>query len=70
MLRNAFLLGILGAVALAVIYLAGLVRAAVSPNEPYAAHIGLSLDQCVVAQSAMTETQAYTYCARPTAKRQ
>lgn len=69
MLRNALLFGVIAAAALAVVYLAGLVRAAVSPNEPYAEHIGLTLDQCVVAQSGMTGTEARAYCSRPMPKR-
>lgn len=69
MLRNVFLFGMIAAASLAVVYLANLVRAAVSPDEPYAEHIGLTLDQCVVAQSGMTEAEARAYCAHPMPKR-
>ncbi|MBL7405642.1 hypothetical protein INQ30_25215, partial [Escherichia coli] len=51
------------------LYLAALARAALSPDEPYAASIGLTLDQCVAAQDSLSDEEARLYCRRPVPKR-
>ncbi len=69
MLNRALVVVALLAVAAFLIYLAGLARDALSPNETYAASIGLTLDQCVSAQDGLAPDEARAYCRRPVPKR-
>jgi len=69
MLNRALVAALLVAAAAFLFYLASLARAALSPNEPYAASIGLTLDQCVTAQDGLVETEARAYCRRLVPKR-
>ena len=69
MLNRAILAAVLVMAVAFLFYLAGLARDALSPNEPYAASIGLSLDQCAAAQDGLTGVEARAYCARPVPKR-
>jgi hypothetical protein len=69
MLNRAMVAALILAVAAFLLFLAGLAREALSPNEPYAASIGLTLDQCVAAQDGLSPTDARTYCRRPVPKR-
>ncbi|MBE7244512.1 MAG: hypothetical protein INR63_06140 [Actinomycetospora chiangmaiensis] len=69
MLNRALVLIALLAAAAFLIYLANLVRDALSPNETYAASIGLTLDQCVSAQDGLAPEVARAYCRRPVPKR-
>ncbi|MCJ2143432.1 hypothetical protein [Methylobacterium sp. E-066] len=69
MLNRALVAALLLAAAAFLLYLASLAREALSPNQPYAASIGLTLDQCVAAQDGLAETEARAYCRRPVPKR-
>ncbi|MCJ2121751.1 hypothetical protein [Methylobacterium sp. J-077] len=69
MVNRAFVAALLLAAAAFLLYLASLAREALSPNQPYAASIGLTLDQCVAAQDGLAETEARAYCRRPVPKR-
>jgi hypothetical protein len=69
MLNRALLVAALLAVAAFLIYLANLARDALSPNETYAASIGLTLDQCVSVQDGLAPEEARAYCRRPVPKR-
>ncbi|KAA0124980.1 hypothetical protein CIW48_04390 [Methylobacterium sp. P1-11] len=69
LLNRAVVAAVIGAVAAFLLYLAALARAALSPNEPYAASIGLTLDQCVAAQDSLSAEAASLYCRRPVPKR-
>jgi hypothetical protein len=69
MLNRAVIVLILAAVAAFLLYLADLVRGALSPDEPYAASIGLTLDACAAAQDGLSAEAARAYCARPVPKR-
>ena len=69
MLNRAIVAAALIAVAGFLFYLANLVRDALSPNESYAASIGLTLDQCAAAQEGLAEAEARAYCVRPVPKR-
>jgi hypothetical protein len=66
--RTAIAVLVLAAAAF-LLYLANLARDALSPNEPYAASIGLTLGQCVAAQDGLSPEEARTYCRRPVPKR-
>jgi hypothetical protein len=69
MLSRAMLAAVVLAVGAFLLYLASLAREALSPNEPYAASIGLTLDQCVAAQDGLAAEEARAYCRRPVPKR-
>lgn len=69
MLNRAIVAAALLAAAVFLFYLANLVRDALSPNETYAASIGLTLDQCAAAQNGLTDAEARGYCTRPVPKR-
>ncbi|WCS27294.1 hypothetical protein LOK46_10885 [Methylobacterium sp. NMS14P] len=69
LLNRAVVAALIAAVAAFLLYLAALARAALSPNEPYAASIGLTLDQCVAAQDSLSDAEARLYCRRPVPKR-
>ncbi|APT30895.1 MULTISPECIES: hypothetical protein [Methylobacterium] len=69
LLNRAVVAALIVAVAAFLLYLAALARAALSPNEPYAASIGLTLDQCVAAQDGLSAEAARLYCRRPVPKR-
>ncbi|MCJ2056156.1 hypothetical protein MKL09_06285 [Methylobacterium sp. J-048] len=69
MLNRALVAVLLLAAAAFMVYLASLACEALSPNQTYAASIGLSLDQCVSAQDGLAETEARAYCRRPVPKR-
>jgi hypothetical protein len=69
LLNRAVVAAVIGAAAAFLLYLAALARAALSPNEPYAASIGLTLDQCVAAQDSLSDEEARLYCRRPVPKR-
>ncbi|MCJ2134471.1 hypothetical protein MKK69_10470 [Methylobacterium sp. J-026] len=69
MLNRAVLAAVVLAAAAFLIYLANLAREALSPNEPYAASIGLTLDQCIAAQDGLSTAEARGYCRRPVPKR-
>ncbi|SDN03502.1 hypothetical protein SAMN05216360_105151 [Methylobacterium phyllostachyos] len=69
MVNRIVVAAILLAASVFLIYLANLARAALSPNESYAASIGLTLDQCVAAQGGLTPGDARDYCRRPVPKR-
>lgn len=69
LLNRALVVAALLAVAAFLIYLASLARDALSPNETYAASIGLTLDQCVSAQDGLASSEARVYCQRPVPKR-
>jgi hypothetical protein len=69
MLNRVVMAALLVAVVAFLFYLASLARAALSPNEPYAASIGLTLDQCVAAQDGLSAEDARAYCRRPVPKR-
>ncbi len=69
MLNRAVVAAVVLAAAAFLIYLADLAREALSPNEPYAASIGLTLDQCVAAQDGLSTAEARSYCRRPVPKR-
>lgn len=69
MLNRALVALVVLAVAAFLIYLADLAREALSPNETYAASIGLTLDQCVTAQEGLAPGEARAYCRRPVPKR-
>ena len=69
MLNRALVVAALLAAAAFLIYLANLARDALSPNETYAASIGLTLDQCVSAQDGLGSHEARAYCRRPVPKR-
>ncbi|MCB4802843.1 hypothetical protein QO001_002407 [Methylobacterium brachiatum] len=69
MLNRVLVAATLIAVAAFLVYLASLARDALSPNETYAASIGLTLDQCAAAQDGLTEAEARAYCRRPVPKR-
>ena len=69
LLNRAVVAAVIGAAAAFLLYLAALARAALSPNEPYAASIGLTLDQCVAAQDSLSAEAARLYCLRPVPKR-
>ncbi|MBE7200932.1 hypothetical protein ACLBX9_25395 [Methylobacterium sp. A49B] len=69
MLSRALLAAVVFAVGAFLLYLASLAREALSPNEPYASSIGLTLDQCVAAQDGLAAEEARTYCRRPVPKR-
>lgn len=69
MARYAAMVGLIVAATAFLIYLATLVRDEVSPTEPYAASIGLSLDQCVAVQGGASQAQARAACERRVPKR-
>ena len=69
MLNRAVLVAVVLVAGAFLLYLAGLAREALSPNEPYAASIGLTRDQCVAAQTGLVVEDARTYCRRPVPKR-
>ena len=69
MVSRAVLLVLVLAAGAFLLYLAGLAREAMSSNEPYAASIGLTLDQCVAAQNGLSSADARAYCRRPVPKR-
>jgi hypothetical protein len=69
MLNRALLVAALLAAAAFLIYLANLARDALSPNESYAASIGLTHDQCVLVQDGLAPEEAHAYCRRPVPKR-
>lgn len=69
MLNRVALAALLLAVAVLLLYLASLAREALSPNESYAASIGLTLDQCVAVQEGLSTDDARAYCRRPVPKR-
>lgn len=69
MLNRALMAAVVVAVAAFLLYLASLARAALSPDEPYAASIGLTLDQCVAVQDGLPDAAARAYCRRPVPKR-
>jgi len=69
MVNRIVVAAVLFAVAVFLIYLANLARAALSPNESYAASIGLTLDQCVAAQDGLAPEDARRYCRRAVPKR-
>ena len=69
MVNRIVVVTVLLAVAAFLIYLADLARDALSPNESYAASIGLTLDQCVTAQDGLAPGDARSYCRRPVPKR-
>jgi hypothetical protein len=69
MLNRAVVGALILAVAAFLLYLAALAREALAPNEPYAASIGLTLDQCVAAQDGLSTEEARRYCRRPVPKR-
>ena len=68
-MNRAVLLVVVLAAGAFLLYLAGLARDALSPNEPYAASIGLTVDQCIDAQSGLSPGDARTFCRRPVPKR-
>ena len=68
-LNIALLVGLVVAATAFLVYLAGLARDAVSPNEPYASSIGLTRDQCAAVQGGLTPAEARAYCERPVPKR-
>jgi hypothetical protein len=69
MLNRAVVAALVFAAAAFLLYLANLAREALSPNEPYAASIGLSPDQCAAAQNGLSPADARAYCRRPVPKR-
>ncbi len=69
MLNRALVAATRLVVAAFLVYLAGLAREALSPNQTYAASIGLTLDQCVTAQDGLSDAEARAYCRRPVPKR-
>lgn len=69
MLSRAVVTALLLAAAAFLFYLASLAREALSPNESYAASIGLTREQCAAAQDGLAEAEARAYCARPVPKR-
>ncbi|MGU3546794.1 hypothetical protein [Methylobacterium sp. A52T] len=69
LLNRVLVAALIVAVAAFLLYLAALARAALSPYEPYAASIGLTLDQCVAAQDSLSAEAARLYCRRPVPKR-
>ena len=69
MLSRAVLVALVLAAGAFLLYLADLARGALSPNESYAASIGLTLDQCVGALSGLSSEDARTDCRRPVPKR-
>ena len=69
LLKRAVVAALIAAAAAFLLYLAALARAALSPDEPYAASIGLTLDQCVAAQDSLSAEAARLYCRRPVPKR-
>ncbi|MEE7446860.1 hypothetical protein MRF4_02955 [Methylobacterium radiotolerans] len=69
LLNRAVVAALIVAVAAFLLYLAALARAALSPNEPYATSIGLTLDQCVDAQDSLSAEEARQYCRRSVPKR-
>ncbi|MEE7503951.1 hypothetical protein [Methylobacterium mesophilicum] len=69
LLNRALVAAVIVAGAAFLLYLAALARAALSPNEPYAASIGLTLDQCAAAQDGLSAEAARLYCRRPVPKR-
>ncbi|MGH1574073.1 hypothetical protein ACRAWG_29830 [Methylobacterium sp. P31] len=69
MLNRAAIAVLVLAAAAFLLYLANLARDALSPNEPYAASIGLTLSQCVAAQDGLSPEDARSYCRRPVPKR-
>ncbi|MCJ2050053.1 hypothetical protein [Methylobacterium sp. J-070] len=69
MLNRVVLAAVVLGVAAFLLYLAALARAAFSPNEPYAASIGLTLDQCVAVQNGLSPEDARAYCRQPVPKR-
>ncbi len=69
LLNRAVVAALILAAAAFLLYLAGLARGALSPNEPYAASIGLTLDQCVATQDGLSPEDARSYCRRPVPKR-
>ncbi|MDP4002832.1 hypothetical protein [Methylobacterium sp. NEAU K] len=69
MLNRVVIAALVLVIAAFLIGLAKLARDALSPNEPYAASIGLTLDQCVAAQDGFSPEEARAYCRRPVPKR-
>ena len=69
MLNRALVVAALLVVAAFLVYLANLARDALSPNETYAASIGLTLDQCVAVQNGLSPEDARAYCRQPVPKR-
>ncbi|MBE7200070.1 MAG: hypothetical protein INR70_20000 [Parafilimonas terrae] len=69
LVTRAALAAVLLAAAAFLLYLADLAREALSPNEPFAASIGLTLDQCVAAQDGLSSEEARIYCRRRVPKR-
>jgi hypothetical protein len=69
MLNRAVVAALVFAAAAFLLYLANLAREALSPNEPYAASIGLTLNQCAAAQNGLSSADARAYCRRPVPKR-